>query len=312
VDDHNSMTSTAQTQQLASPINPSEAQSLKTDITRLQSETSGLRDRQDWWSRWGLCLGWAAAGIAVASYAFQNQSSRIEMQARPIYDNLSRKQERLRLLEDQDSEYRIEQAQKVAEEARATAGEIERDNIKLRGALDKEVEDAKSRAEQLRTQNDVTETRLVPAREQIESERLKRVKLAASPLPRHVFDQSGLINLLSSENPRLVRFVYLDESEPRNLAEQLAAVFSALHWRFLGLRSAVLEPSRSCFSGQPQRFTESKTFSAHLTVLKPVPSLVISPVLNVYAGLAKPHQKIAIPTEHPQVNAPHPVLEYRL
>ena len=78
------------------------------------------------------------------------------------------------------------------------------------------------------------ESRLTNADEALEAEKKKRLKLAASLMPRKVFDQSGIIAELRRLPPHRVIFVYPDESEPRHLAEQIAMVFSMLHWPFFG------------------------------------------------------------------------------
>lgn len=72
------------------------------------------------------------------------------------------------------------------------------------------------------------------AERQLEVERIKRLRLAVSLRDRELYDQSGIINRLSSLPPHRVIFVYLNEREPRQFAEQIAVVFSVLKWPFVG------------------------------------------------------------------------------
>jgi hypothetical protein len=85
-------------------------------------------------------------------------------------------------------------------------------------------------AAELRRANLATESRLAEANQKIEYERTKRVELAASLLPRDFFDQSGAIARLTSFPPMSVVFEFINEREPRAMAEQINFVFKTLHW----------------------------------------------------------------------------------
>ena len=81
------------------------------------------------------------------------------------------------------------------------------------------------------------------AEKQIEDERVKRLKLAASLAPRQILDSTGIANELQSMSPRRVILVYADEREIKDLATQFAGVFTLLHWQFF--RASVSEDDLS-------------------------------------------------------------------
>lgn len=62
-------------------------------------------------------------------------------------------------------------------------------------------------------------------------EQKKRLFLAASLLPRKLFDQAEAIAKLSRFPPMEVIFEFTDEREPRAMAEQINFVFDVLHWK---------------------------------------------------------------------------------
>ena len=96
------------------------------------------------------------------------------------------------------------------------------------------------------------------AEKQLEEEKAKRLKLAASLLPRQIFDSTGTANqLLSISPPRRVVLAYLNESEPRDLTEQIAGIGNLLHWNVF--RRPILEddlPNGVCIFPGKSRSTE--------------------------------------------------------
>lgn len=101
----------------------------------------------------------------------------------------------------------------------------------LKGELDNATEEAKRQAEELKKQNLQTQSDLLAANQNLEEERRKRVELAASLLDRDFFDQSGAAARLVPFPPMSVIFEYVDEHEPKKMAEQINFIFeSLLHW----------------------------------------------------------------------------------
>lgn len=72
------------------------------------------------------------------------------------------------------------------------------------------------------------------AEQKLESEKLKRLKLAASLMPRQFFGQSGVSKRLSSLPPIRVVLVYVEDEESKQYAEQIAWVFAQSGWQFFG------------------------------------------------------------------------------
>jgi hypothetical protein len=68
------------------------------------------------------------------------------------------------------------------------------------------------------------------AAKELESEKDKRAKLAASLLPRNFWNQSGAIAKLAGLPPMKVVFEFTDEGEPRRTAEQINSVLNFIHW----------------------------------------------------------------------------------
>ena len=68
--------------------------------------------------------------------------------------------------------------------------------------------------------------------QKLEAEKVKRLELAASLLPRELDDQSGVIAKLKSSRPMTVVFEYIDEREPTRMAKQIAFVFWVMGWKF--------------------------------------------------------------------------------
>lgn len=94
--------------------------------------------------------------------------------------------------------------------------------------------EAKQHATEIGNELEKETEREQAAERQLEGERIKRLRLAVSLRDRELYDQSGIITQLSSLPPHRVIFVYLNESEPRQFAEQIAVVFSVLKWPFVG------------------------------------------------------------------------------
>ena len=65
---------------------------------------------------------------------------------------------------------------------------------------------------------------------ELETQKLKRLELATSLLPRRFIDQSGAAERLSKFGPMPVIFEYINEREPRAMAEQIYFVTAFLHW----------------------------------------------------------------------------------
>jgi len=65
---------------------------------------------------------------------------------------------------------------------------------------------------------------------QLEVERKKRVDLAASLLPRHFADQSGVVTRLRAFAPMHVIFEFVSEREPRAIAEEINFVIGVNRW----------------------------------------------------------------------------------
>ena len=72
------------------------------------------------------------------------------------------------------------------------------------------------------------------AERQLEGEKVKRLKLAASLSRREVFDQSGIIGRLSTTPPHRVILLYADDREAKQYAEEIAWIFLALKWPYFG------------------------------------------------------------------------------
>jgi hypothetical protein len=87
-------------------------------------------------------------------------------------------------------------------------------------------------AEHLATELTTQQERADDAARSLEEEERKRLDLAISLLPRNFWDQSGALNKLSRVKPVPVVFEYVDEREPREMAEQIAFVLNALHWQY--------------------------------------------------------------------------------
>jgi hypothetical protein len=68
------------------------------------------------------------------------------------------------------------------------------------------------------------------AERSLESEKRKRVELAASLLPRDFWNQSGAISKLAGLPVMKVVFEFTDEGEPRRTAEQINNVLNFVHW----------------------------------------------------------------------------------
>lgn len=101
----------------------------------------------------------------------------------------------------------------------------------LKAELANATEEAKRQAEELKKQNLQTQSDLLTANQNLEGEKRKRVELAASMLDRDFFDQSGAAARLALFPPMSVIFEYIDEHEPKKMAEEINFVFeSLLHW----------------------------------------------------------------------------------
>jgi len=108
--------------------------------------------------------------------------------------------------------------------AASSAGDSAKEVGRQAHELQNEVIEANKRIEQLRKDNNEAEAKL-------EAEKVKRLELAASLLPRDFRDQSGAIAKLSGFPPVLVFFEYLDEREVTSIGEQINFVAVGLHWK---------------------------------------------------------------------------------
>jgi hypothetical protein len=99
------------------------------------------------------------------------------------------------------------------------------------GEIGKQASLLRRQTEKLTQENLAMESRLEKAGQELEAEKRKRVELAASMLDREFFDQSGAAVRLVPFPPMSVIFEYVDEHEPKNMAEQINFIFkSLLHW----------------------------------------------------------------------------------
>lgn len=90
--------------------------------------------------------------------------------------------------------------------------------------LQSETEKSRSATEELRKSNE-------EAAERLESEQKKRLQLAASLLPRECSNPLHIADALKGEVGFSARIEFLDESEPRDLAEQLNFIFRQAGWQ---------------------------------------------------------------------------------
>jgi hypothetical protein len=113
---------------------------------------------------------------------------------------------------------------------REKASKNEKDAAQLRKDAERLRKDARAegiRVEQLREANNAADAKL-------EAEKTKRVRLAASLLPRRFWDQSGTIQKLAALNTKLtVVFEFIDDREATSAAQQIAMVFDLLRWKYM-------------------------------------------------------------------------------
>jgi len=112
-----------------------------------------------------------------------------------------------------------DRANSEADRAKGKAEEVGREADLLR-----------RQAGELAQENSAMESRLIKADQDLEEERKKRVELAASLLPRVFSDQSGAIARLAPFPPMSAVFEFIDEHEPRAIAEQINFVLKNLRW----------------------------------------------------------------------------------
>ena len=206
--------------------------SLVTERNSLQKHIGELQAKQDFWHDWYFDLSIAAVGFTVLAafcgalaVAASKLESKRSYDVRPVSAELTVVEGKIEQANHDDSQIAILEASTLASVAEGHTEGLRKANVKLSADLAKEIADAQTRAEKLREQNLAVE-------KDLESEKGKRVKLAASLLPRDFFDQSGALAALKSIQPMPVVFTYVNENEPRHMAEQIAWVFWQLGWPF--------------------------------------------------------------------------------
>lgn len=134
-------------------------------------------------------------------------------------------------------QYEADSAETAAAKAQCSANKAGSDagiaNARVRAASGSALQ-AQRHATEIGEELDKEMAREQVAEQQLETEKDKRLKLAASLLPRKMFDQSGPIDKLLSLPARRVVLIYADAQESRQFAEQIAFVFSQLKWPFAG------------------------------------------------------------------------------
>ena len=140
-------------------------------------------------------------------------------------------------------------AQKSAHGAAADASTAKED-ARISGiAADK----AQQKADAVAKQADDLLNKYVEAAANLEKEKVKRLELAASLLPRRFWDQSGAIGKLREFPPVSLIFEFPDEEETKSTAEQINFVASNLHWQTCRRRGYTM-PLREGIEILPARF----------------------------------------------------------
>jgi len=223
---------------------PAQSERLKDLSSRensLNTQRNDFNARENLWHNAYIWLGVCSLVLGGFSVLFQRLETRNVRSGRRVADDLTAVRDERHEIEKQIADFAIASAQTVASQAiddSAKAFDSAGEANERAGLLEKEASEQRERAaklehdaEELRKQNDATEAKL-------EGEKVKRVRLAVSLLPRQFLDQSGAIERIQSLNlkPHRVLLKYLDEAEPREFAGQIAFVFAQLRWPFSGKR----------------------------------------------------------------------------
>ncbi len=195
------------------------------EIERLTQRAHDVSASVSLWNRWYMIAVAVTVVLAAGVFVTQFVASRRSTELSGIQDALIAEKDRISKIESKDKDGKIADANKAAGDANDRAKSAEK------GAAD-----ANERAERLSLETEELRKTNLATEATIETERQKRVALAASLLPRDFFDQSVAINLLAKFPQMPVVLVYVDESEPRHAAEQIAFVFNMLRWPYSRLR----------------------------------------------------------------------------
>jgi hypothetical protein len=131
-------------------------------------------------------------------------------------------------------------ANQKAEEATERAVKIEGDNIKLKGALEREAAESSHKAEELRKQNLATEGRLTEAKADVEKVNAARLELESSLTPRRLtltFGPNGSnVDPMTAFAGKLGIFIeYVpDDAEAKRAAGEIRGLLNQARWEVLG------------------------------------------------------------------------------
>jgi hypothetical protein len=199
-------------------------------VASLKDAVDRLRPEPKTWENRYLVLVAVTLFVGLLMLASQKMQSRAASALEAAQSKLSTEQERLSAAREVEVAQDLKDKDLKIEEAKASAAAAHERTAKL----ETEAADARLKTqelelttEQLRQENSVAAARL-------EEEKRKRIGLAVSLLPREFMDQSGAIVALKGINGIAANIAYLDESEPREIAEQIHYVLFDCGWKVVG------------------------------------------------------------------------------
>ena len=209
-------------------------------ISSLKSQIAHLEVRRDLWDRWYFWLVAGTAALIAATVVVQLVSRSVNGRLSSAQAQLIAEKDRQLTIDLKAKDEEIQRAKETASKAderagiaNKSAGEANRaaGDAKERAAkLEVEAADARKEQERLALATEELRKSNTESAERLESEKKKRLQLAVSLLPRECLYQLFIAEALKSATDFSARIEFLDESEPRDLAEQLNFIFLQAGW----------------------------------------------------------------------------------